>query len=814
MNLKKTQVTFFRSQSQNFQKHNFNNKLKRIKTNVFNISKKEEDFEIIKFSKEIKNKIDNGKNFFEIPFFNNNFIKNLLLFSLTKRKRKEEHIYFIGHYLSTFSSLREILNISQKNVVDINELILNIGRNLKYEEISNKNLIFRFGDIRDKFYMILSGKVSVLIVKNINIKMSEYEYISHLKYLYSIKEIGLIKYIIELNESIFDKDDIYNIIFNNIEFNPEKGESKMFRKKLKPEELDYCSVEEYIERSKPLINPFLKNLNIRKNLQIAIYEEIIKLGEGETFGEMALLDTNIRNASILCINNCIFGSLSKNMYDNCIKNVQLKLRRKKISFVLNCELFKEVQIEDFERKYFNFFKNFKLNQNDYLFKQGNERNEIYFIKQGEIELYMKTSLNELKNLIKKSENIKFDENKEKKELKKIILDNNYNFLNQLNTFHLFKIKENEIIGLNDYLDENNNFICDAKCISNNTEIYSIHIKYFNDILKTDYKIRTNFKDFINKKNKIMIERLFYIRNTLLNQKLNQISYENKKISMKLDKIFEKEYYEKQKNSFLQNSISFKHFKLNKKNKKIRIKNTSTFMSKKLNNFDDNKNLKNIEIKIDNNIINNNNNNNNKEKILNKFISHTKTNSTENALNLIKKRIQKKYNFSNFDNYSSKENNLLLSNSNFSNSIENNKYNLTFKNYFNNKNISKKRILIPIFKTTFNNSKKRNIYEKIEERKYNFISNETNNNFFEKKIFNDILDISSRNKNKIREKFFYKSLYTNQTEFNKINPLIVDNIIENFQNKKNKKEFLFNSIKPYKNKIKNIFINNNCFKTKY
>ena len=143
------------------------------------------------------------------------------------------------------------------------------------------------------------------------------------------------------------------------------------------------------------------------------------------------------------------------------------------------------------------------------------------------------------------------------------------------------------------------------------------------------------------------------------------------------------------------------FLLNKKNKKIRIKNTSTFMSKKLNNFDDNKNLKNIEIKIDNNIINNNNNN--KEKILNKFISHTKTNSTENALNLIKKRIQKKYNFSNFDNYSSKENNLLLSNSNFSNSIENNKYNLTFKNYFNNKNISKKRILIPIFKTTFNNS---------------------------------------------------------------------------------------------------------------
>ena len=30
----------------------------------------------------------------------------------------------------------------------------------------------------------------------------------------------------------------------------------------------------------------------------------------------------------------------------------------------------------------------------------------------------------------------------------------------------------------------------------------------------------------------------------------------------------------------------------------------------------------------------------------------------------------------------------------------------------------------------------------------------------------------------------------------------------------KKEYLFNSIKPYKNKIKNIFINNNCFKTNY
>ena len=181
--------------------------------------------------------------------------------------------------------------------------------------------------------MIFSGKVSVLIVKNINIKMSEYEYISHLKYLQSIKEIGLIKYIIELNKSIFDKDDIYNIIFNiQEEFNPEKGESKIFRKKLKNEELDYCSVEEYIERSKPLINPFLKNLNIRKNIQIAVYEEIVKLGEGETFGEMALLDTNIRNASILCVNDCIFGSLSKNMYDNCIKKCSIKIEKKKNFF--------------------------------------------------------------------------------------------------------------------------------------------------------------------------------------------------------------------------------------------------------------------------------------------------------------------------------------------------------------------------------------------------------------------------------------------------------------------------------------------------
>ena len=670
--------------------------------------------------------------------------------------------------------------------------------------------------------MILSGKVSVLIVKNINIKMSEYEYISHLKYLYSIKEIGLIKYIIELNSSIFDKDDIYNFIFNfsdkNNIFTPEKGETKILRKK--PEELDFCSVEEYIERSKPLINPFLKNIKIRKNLQIGIYEEIIKLGERKTFGEMALLDTNIRNASILCVDNCIFGSLSKNMYDNCIKNVQLKLRRKKISFVLNCELFKDVQIEDFERKYFSFFKNFKLNQNDYLFKQGNERNEIYFVKQGEIELYMKTSLNELKNLIKKSDDIKFDENKEKKELKKIILDNNYNFLNQIHTLHLFKIKENEIIGLNDYLDENNNYICDAKCISNNTEIYSLHIKYFNDILKSDFKIRTNYKDFLNKKNKILNERLFYIRNTLLNQKLNQINYENEKFNKNLDKIFEKEKNDKQKNSFLQNSKSFKLFKLNKKNKKI--KNISTFMSKKshlmkLNNFEENKNLinKNIEI-IDNKINVINNNNKNSEKILNKFISHTKTNSTESALNLIKNRIKKKYNFSNLIgnhyNYSSKDNNLILSN--LSNNFENNKYNLSYKTYFSNKNISTKRILIPIFKTIYKNSKKRNIYEKIEERKYNFVSNGTNNNLFEKRLFNEILDISSKNKKNNREKLFYKSLYTNQTEFNKINPLIVDNIIENIQIKKNKKEFLFNSIKPYRNKIKNIFINNNCFKTNY
>ena len=111
----------------------------------------------------------------------------------------------------------------------------------------------------------------------------------------------------------------------------------------------------------------------RKRIIISYYYHICDLKEGDTFGEIALRENVKRTASIICNEDCIFGTLTKKLYDNCIKGAQEKIRLSNINFLLSCELFNGVKLETFDRKYFNYFKFIQLNQDCILFNQGDFR---------------------------------------------------------------------------------------------------------------------------------------------------------------------------------------------------------------------------------------------------------------------------------------------------------------------------------------------------------------------------------------------------------------------------------------------------------
>jgi len=59
------------------------------------------------------------------------------------------------------------------------------------------------GDIGDKFYIILKGKVSILLDRQIKINLTEEEYYMHLLKLRKYNEINFVNKTIDANKKIF-----------------------------------------------------------------------------------------------------------------------------------------------------------------------------------------------------------------------------------------------------------------------------------------------------------------------------------------------------------------------------------------------------------------------------------------------------------------------------------------------------------------------------------------------------------------------------------------------------------------------------------
>ena len=144
----------------------------------------------------------NNININSIPFKIDEQTDRIIEYIFSKAKKNSKEIIFIQHYLTTFSNLVEAI-YEKKLMTEPNHLLWQIAKFLKYETYEKNDLIFRYGDEGDKFYMIFTGNVAVIIPKERKIKMTISEYIKYLKKLMTYKEFGLIDKIIDKNFDIF-----------------------------------------------------------------------------------------------------------------------------------------------------------------------------------------------------------------------------------------------------------------------------------------------------------------------------------------------------------------------------------------------------------------------------------------------------------------------------------------------------------------------------------------------------------------------------------------------------------------------------------
>ena len=146
----------------------------------------------------------------------NNILTNINLsiiqYILNKKKRSSDELLII----KTFLSRMEFLS-SLNTDITTDKLLLSLSNYVKLERKSQNNIIFRYGDKGNRFYIIFSGELSVLILKETKARISYIRYFIHLIILKLLKENELLYKIISSN---FGADKVnkeeFDFYFDNI----------------------------------------------------------------------------------------------------------------------------------------------------------------------------------------------------------------------------------------------------------------------------------------------------------------------------------------------------------------------------------------------------------------------------------------------------------------------------------------------------------------------------------------------------------------------------------------------------------------------
>ena len=494
---------------------------------------------------------------------------------LVKEERNIPEIFIIKTYLSQLKKFMEIINTNDSGI-SVDSILTKVSKELQLQKVEENTFLMKIGEKGSNFYVTLSGSVIILIPKEFEVSMNREEYLNHLKLLYNNNEKYLLKKMLFSNKNIFQVEkDEYEILDSNYEMINYPIEKYLSRINF---EVIENKIEQILSDERQIIkeNDSSKPDYLIKKYIIKIfgYVNLIESGKGSTFGEVALInENNKRTASIFVKKKSVFGTLTSHAFKGFMKVFIEKATKRKISFIFSTPLFKNMNISDIVKMYWNFFVEKKMKKGEYLFKINEERKLLYFIEKGSFKLIIpQCTLNKVNYLVSEIKNIFIEKNIFSNEQKDIIIST---------------INSGEILGMNDCVMRDNNFFFNALCELDSVYfIIDIQIIYL--ILEQFNDIKENWKILTHKKNNFMIERLITIQNFFKNSiegEIKQNSNRNK-ISLIERFFFESEKFSPRK-KYMQNTIfgnlNLKKGKLNKEGNILRISTKNILSSSRKNN---------------------------------------------------------------------------------------------------------------------------------------------------------------------------------------------------------------------------------------
>jgi CRP-like cAMP-binding protein len=274
------------------------------------------------------------------------------------KKTKQERTFSDINKLNTFLTTKFAYFRNLRNSNDAYKYSWTLSV-IKYIHIEQGKNIVTFDEEGDRCYILLEGEVSILKPQYVTKQLTIKEYVNYLQKC-DKKDPSKIT-----RERIIEKNNHINI-----------------------------DVVELLDNPIELLDDQEKY-----NIFIEYFEKVFEAKEGFTFGETALLHKQKRNATVRAEKDCKLIYIDKLDYNRIMKESEKKRKDDEIySFVEKFYLFNRWGYINLY-KFYSLMTDIKIYKNDYLYKQNDESEYIYFCIEGKCEKYSYISLNWKKEFI-------------------------------------------------------------------------------------------------------------------------------------------------------------------------------------------------------------------------------------------------------------------------------------------------------------------------------------------------------------------------------------------------------------------------------
>ena len=139
-------------------------------------------------------------------FINGRKIKlvEIIFHILKKNQKNDNEILILKLY---FLKMEKLVSLLLPLKINISDMLVKLVCQIKCEKKNKNTILFKYGDIGEKLYILLKGNVGILITKEKNIECTPLEFIKYLILLHLYQEESLLYETISKNKHIINIEE-------------------------------------------------------------------------------------------------------------------------------------------------------------------------------------------------------------------------------------------------------------------------------------------------------------------------------------------------------------------------------------------------------------------------------------------------------------------------------------------------------------------------------------------------------------------------------------------------------------------------------